>query len=122
MVVTFLPATLDTGLMQHFSGAPSISTMQQPHCSSPQPNRVPIRPSSLRKTLRSGVSSLSNATLTGLPLTVNLNCCAMRLESKLLAQDPFVEVVAGVEQHVERDAVVHAHVHAAHRAHLVMVG
>src|SRR5262245_2825469 len=68
-VVTDFPTTLHTGLVQHFSGAPSISTMQQPHCSRPQPKRVPISPSSLRRTSSSGVSSLASDTLTGLLLT-----------------------------------------------------
>src|SRR5664279_3231111 len=95
--------------------------MQQPHCSSPQPNLVPIRPSSLRKTFSSGVSSLSSEMLTAWPLTVNANDLLI-LESKLLAQNPFVEIVAGVEQHVEGDAVVHADIDAAHVAHLVVVG
>src|SRR6476469_7512334 len=71
--MTSFPATLQTGFVQHFSGAPSINTMQQPHCSSPQPKRVPIRPSSLRNTLSSGVSSLSSDTLTDFPLTEKLN-------------------------------------------------
>jgi hypothetical protein len=54
-----------------FSGLPSINTMQQPHCSSPQPNRVPVNRSSLRNTSSSGVSSCATTTLTARPLTVN---------------------------------------------------
>src|ERR1051325_1503780 len=42
--------------------------MQVPHCSSPQPNFVPINPRWLRKTSSNGVSG-SAATLAGLPFT-----------------------------------------------------
>jgi len=45
-----------------------------------------------------------------------------RLIPELLAQDPFVEIVTRVEQHVERDAVVHADVDAAYRTHFIVVG
>ena len=65
-----VPATLQAGLAQDLVGAPSISTMQQPHCSSPQPNRAPTRPSSLRSTASSEVSSLATVTLTARPLTL----------------------------------------------------
>ena len=43
VVITF-PATVDNALPQDFSGRPSTNTMQQPHCSWPQPNLVPTRP------------------------------------------------------------------------------
>lgn len=42
MVVTALPATLQIGFAQDFS-APSIGTMQQPHCSAPS-NRTAVSP------------------------------------------------------------------------------
>src|SRR5450759_4031658 len=45
-----------------------------------------------------------------------------RLKSKLLAQNTFVEIMAGIEQYIERDALVHADIDAAHRAHLVVIG
>src|ERR1700731_4924360 len=42
--------------------------------------------------------------------------------SELFAQDTLVEAVAGIEQHVHIDAVIHADLDGAHRAHLVGVG
>src|SRR5580704_4191608 len=69
IVRIFLPATVDSALPQDFSGRPSTSTMQQPHCSRPQPNLVPTRPRWLRSTSNSGVSP-SAPRLTALPFTV----------------------------------------------------
>ncbi len=43
-------------------------------------------------------------------------------ETELLAQDALVEIVTRIEQHVDRNSVVHGDIDAAHRAHLVMVG
>ena len=48
-VVTLFPARLSIARAQENEGSPSISTMQAPHCSVPQPNRLPRSPSSLRK-------------------------------------------------------------------------
>src|SRR5580693_6531276 len=42
--------------------------------------------------------------------------------TELFAQDALVEAVAGIEQHVHVDAVIHADLDGAHRSHLVMVG
>src|SRR5580700_11918770 len=44
------------------------------------------------------------------------------LVSELLAQDPLVEAMAGIEQHVHRDAVVETNVDGADRPYLVVVG
>src|SRR6185312_17546374 len=128
MVVTDLPATDHTGFAQDFSGCPSMSTMQQPHCSRPQPKRVPISPSVLRRTSSSGVSSIDGVTLTRLPFTSNSKACVIEgprpdwSDAELLAQDAVVEIVSGIEQEIDRDAVVHRHVDAADRAHLVVIG
>ena len=40
----------------------------------------------------------------------------------MLAQDPLVEAVVGVEQQVDRDGMVHADIDPLHAAHLVVVG
>ena len=40
-MVMDLPATVATSREQEYSGLPSISTMQAPHCSVPQPNLLP---------------------------------------------------------------------------------
>ena len=51
------PATESNAALQDCTGLPSTRTMQAPHCSSPQPNRVPVRPSVLRRISSSGVSA-----------------------------------------------------------------
>src|SRR6185437_1030410 len=48
--------------------------------------------------------------------------CKLMLEAELFAQDAFVEIMTGVEQHVERYRMIHADIDAAHRTHLVVVG
>ena len=68
IVTISFPATAESGLPQDFSGLPSINTMQQPHCSRPQPNLVPIKPTWLRRTSSSGVCS-SAVTVTAVPFT-----------------------------------------------------
>src|SRR4029077_6009204 len=42
IVVTFLPATVDTGAMQERIAVPSTWTVQAPHSAMPQPNFVPV--------------------------------------------------------------------------------
>ena len=52
-----LPATAETGVMQERVGSPSTRTVHEPHMPMPQPNFVPVRPSSSRSTqsrMRSG--------------------------------------------------------------------
>src|SRR3954470_17207189 len=71
MVVTLRPATLDNGVMQARVGAPSTCTVQAPHSALPQPNLVPVMPSTSRNTQSSGVSS-STSTLCCLPLILTL--------------------------------------------------
>ena len=44
------------------------------------------------------------------------------LVAELLAQDALVQAVAGVEQHLHRDRVVHANFHIADRADFGVVG
>ena len=57
MVVTDLPAALANGVTQPRTGSPSTCTVQAPHSAMPQPNLVPVMPSSSRRTQRRGVSS-----------------------------------------------------------------
>src|SRR5215510_9660363 len=71
MVVTFLPAAAETGVEHERTGLPLMCTVHAPHCAMPQPNFVPVRPSSSRITQRSGVSA-GCSELTSLPLTTNL--------------------------------------------------
>ena len=56
MVVTDLPATVDTGMLQERMARPSIITVQAPHWAMPQPNLVPVSLSESRSTHSSGVS------------------------------------------------------------------
>src|SRR5262249_37844577 len=83
-------------------GWTSMSTMQQPHCSSPQPKRVPVSLNSLRSTSSSGVSSFTATTSTGRPLTVN-------------AMFRVIAVASGVRVLRERKGVVIGALHAAAR-------
>ena len=71
MVATDLPATADTGVWHERTGWPSRCTVQAPHSAWPQPNLVPVRPTSSRITHSSGVSG-SALTLTVLPLSLKL--------------------------------------------------
>src|ERR1700730_4956231 len=62
MVVTARSRTALTGSMQERTGLPSICTVQAPHCAMPQPNFVPVKPSTSRRTQSSGMSAgASNA-------------------------------------------------------------
>src|SRR5258708_28801195 len=70
MVVIFLPATAETGVMQARVGAPSTCTVHAPHSAMPQPNFVPVMPSTSRSVHSSGVSCGTSA-FTGLPLMFN---------------------------------------------------
>src|SRR3979490_2588351 len=69
MVVIFLPATAETGVMHARVGAPSTCTVQAPQSAMPQPNFVPVIPSTSRKTHNNGVS-LSTSTVRSTPLTL----------------------------------------------------
>ena len=61
MVVIFLPSAALTGTTQERTGSPSMCTVQAPHCATPQPYLVPVRPTCSRIAHSSGVSgSTSN--------------------------------------------------------------
>src|SRR3984893_7579234 len=57
MVVTARSRTAPTGNMQERTGLPSICTVQAPHWAMPQPNFVPVMPSTSRRTQSSGMSA-----------------------------------------------------------------
>ena len=59
-----------TGVTQARRGAPSRCTVQAPHCATPQPNLVPVRPSRSRRTQSSGMSG-GAVTSRSVPLTVS---------------------------------------------------
>jgi hypothetical protein len=70
MVVTAAPCRLSTGVTQERVAVPSTCTVQAPHSAMPQPNLVPVIPSTSRSTHNSGVSP-STSTLCILPLIFN---------------------------------------------------
>src|SRR5574340_630990 len=55
MVVTALPATSETGVMQDRVASPSTWTVQAPHRAMPQPNLVPVMPNVSLRTHNRGV-------------------------------------------------------------------
>src|SRR5580704_2115008 len=63
MVVTSFPEARDTGVLQERTGRPSRCTVQAPHCATPQPYFVPVRPRCSRKTQSRGVDG-STSTFT----------------------------------------------------------
>ena len=55
-------------------GVPSMCTVQEPHCATPQPYLVPVRPSCSRSTQSKGVSG-SASCARDLPLTFSVAIC-----------------------------------------------
>src|SRR5258708_17220703 len=70
-VVTFFPATAESGITHERIGSPSRCTVHAPHCASPQPKCGLLILRSLRKAYRSGMFG-SALTVTVLPSTANL--------------------------------------------------
>ena len=70
MVVIFLPAASEIGVLQERIGSPSRCTVQAPHSAAPQPNLVPVIPSVSRKAHRMGVAG-SASTVYSRPLTLS---------------------------------------------------
>jgi hypothetical protein len=69
--------TADTGIEHERTTSPFSSTLHAPHCATPQPYLVPVRPTCSRMTHSKGVSA-STVTSRDLPLTLSV---AMRLLS-----------------------------------------
>src|SRR5262245_21829270 len=67
MVVICEVAILSTGVIQDRVATPSTCTVQAPQSATPQPNFVPVMPSTSRSTQRRGVSP-STSTLWAFPL------------------------------------------------------
>src|SRR5437868_1067069 len=67
MVWIFLPTTDPAGATHERTGWPSTRTVQAPQAATPQPNFVPVMPSTSRNTHNKGISG-SASTLTALPL------------------------------------------------------
>ena len=71
MVVIFFPPTADTGVTHERVGVPSRCTVQAPHSAMPQPNLVPVRPTTSRSTQSKGISG-DTSTVWSLPLIFNV--------------------------------------------------
>ena len=71
MVVTFLPVTLEIGVIQERVASPLICTVQAPQRAMPQPNFVPVMFSVSRSTQSNGMSGLTS-TDWDLPFKVKL--------------------------------------------------
>src|SRR5580692_3356209 len=71
MVVIFAAATALSEVMQDLVARPSTCTVQAPQKPIPQPNLVPVRPSSSRITQSNGASS-GLCTETARPLRLNV--------------------------------------------------
>src|SRR5215469_1774184 len=71
MVVIFLPATLEIGVMQERVASPLMCTVQAPHSAMPQPNFVPVMFRVSRRTHNSGICG-STSTVVDLPFRVNV--------------------------------------------------
>src|SRR3954470_11403003 len=73
MVTTFLPPTSDIATPQARTASPSRCTVQAPHSATPQPNFVPVSPSSSRRYHISGiVGSPSNERCCPFTLTLTM--------------------------------------------------
>src|SRR5262245_919914 len=75
IVVIALSPMLSTVVMQVRVAAPSTCMVQAPHSAWPQPNLVPVMPSTSRSTHSSGVSP-STSTSWGVPLIFNMKAMA----------------------------------------------
>src|SRR5262249_20161537 len=71
MVTMFFPATSDIGMLQERIASPLRCTVQAPQSATPQPNFVPVKPSSSRKYHMSGIDG-SPSNVRSCPLTVTL--------------------------------------------------
>src|SRR5438552_2666012 len=69
MVVICLPTPALTGMTQERTALPSTCTVHAPHCATPHPYLVPVRPTSSRMAHSSGVLGLTLTSI-DLPLIV----------------------------------------------------
>ena len=71
MVTTFLPATSEICSPQARTASPPRWSVEAPHSATPQPNLVPVRPTSSRKNHMSGIEG-SPSNLRSCPFTWKL--------------------------------------------------
>src|SRR6266513_6335347 len=77
MVVIFAPLAALTGIEHERTGRPFMWTVQAPHCATPQPYLVPVRPTCSRITHSRGVVG-STSTSWDLPLIVRRMVFSLR--------------------------------------------
>src|SRR5213082_821543 len=75
--------TADDGIEQERFTSPLMCTEHAPHCATPQPYFVPVRPTFSRMTHSRGVSA-STCTSRTLPLILSFAMCLLELLSALL--------------------------------------
>src|SRR5512134_1238598 len=66
MVTISLPCALPAGVTQERAASPSRCTVQAPHCAAPQPNFVPVSPTTSRSAQSRGIAgsaSIANSRL-----------------------------------------------------------
>src|SRR5215813_13631701 len=85
MVVTFLPDTLEIGVMHDRVASPLMCTVHAPHSAMPHPNFVPVMFSVSRRTHNSGISGLTS-TVWDFPFSVNVMAMAASCEGKAIVQ------------------------------------
>src|SRR5262245_19482249 len=95
IVVTFLLATAESGVMHERTGWPSTCTVQAPHSAIPQPNLDPVSPSWSRNAQSSGVLS-GRSTVYRLPLMVT--GIIVLLLSALRRHGPLRQWIGGEER------------------------
>src|SRR6516225_3282254 len=87
MVIIFAPVTEAAMVRQDRFADPSISTVQAPHCPSPQPYFVPVRCNRLRNT-ESRVSSPTARTGSSAPLMLRRNLSIGKLPGRPSTEAP----------------------------------
>src|SRR5437763_16204196 len=103
MVVTFFAPTFDTGIPHERTATPSIWTVQAPHCCSPHPNFVPVKPIASRITQSSGVSGLTSTSYC-LPFTVNeIIGSSSQLRKNLSQMHPLANDCLKIQPQTQRD-------------------
>jgi hypothetical protein len=87
MVAILAPSRAAIGVTQARTGSPLTWTVQAPHWAKPQPNFVPVSPSSSRSTHSRGVSGAAFTT-TVLPLMSKVDVMAFASQAKSRARRP----------------------------------
>ena len=83
-MVTSLPAARDSGATQERTASPLSCTVQAPHCATPQPYFVPVRPRFSRKTQSRGVEGPTSRFTLRL-FTLMLRIAGVALNNSMIA-------------------------------------